>query len=97
MQREALTGNLVITTVAGLVMGRVGKLQRVFLEEAVAAADVVFYDECDRVQKNLDDLFTPATEFNMFINECAEPVSQFMLETNTRRLGNLASAYYAEL
>lgn len=97
MQREALTGNLVITTVAGLVMGRVGKLQRVFLEEAVAAADVVFYDECDRVQKNLDDLFTPATEFNMFINECAEPVSQFMLETNTRRLDNLASAYYAEL
>lgn len=97
MQREALKSNIVITTVAGLVMSRVGKLQNIYLKEVVETADVVFYDECDRVQKNLDDLFTPATEFNSFINECAEDYHQFMLESNAKRMENIASMYYAEL
>ena len=82
MQREAAKSNIVITTVAGFVMSRVGELQNIYLKEVVETADVVFYDECDRVQKNLDDLFTPATEFNSFINECAEDYHQFMLESN---------------
>lgn len=97
MQREALESNIVITTVAGLVMSRVGKLQNIFLKEVLETADVVFYDECDRVQKNLDDLFTPATEFNAFIKECAEDYHQFMLESNAKRMENIASMYYAEL
>lgn len=97
MQREALLSNLVITTVAGLTVGRVGKMQSAFLEEVIAGVDVVFYDECDRVQKNLDELFTPATEFNMFIKESSDPVRQFMLETNAQRLDNIARAYYKEL
>lgn len=97
MQREALKSNIVITTVAGLVMSRVGKLQNIFLKEVLETADVVFYDECDRVQKNLDDLFTPATEFNAFIKECAEDYHQFMLESNAKRMENIASMYYAEL
>lgn len=97
MQREALGSNIVITTVAGLVMSRVGKLQNIFLKEVLETADVVFYDECDRVQKNLDDLFTPATEFNAFIKECAEDYHQFMLESNAKRMENIASMYYAEL
>lgn len=96
MQREALKNNVVITTVAGLVMGRVGKFQNIFLKEVIETADVVFYDECDRVQKNLDDLFTPATEFNAFINECAEDYRQFMLESNAKRMENIAGMYYAE-
>ena len=97
MQREALESNIVITTVAGLVISRVGKLQNIFLKEVLETADVVFYDECDRVQKNLDDLFTPATEFNAFIKECAEDYHQFMLESNAKRMENIASMYYAEL
>ncbi len=97
MQREATKSNIVITTVAGFVMSRVGELQNIYLKEVVETADVVFYDECDRVQKNLDDLFTPATEFNSFINECAEDYHQFMLESNAKRLENIASMYYAEL
>lgn len=97
MQRDALKSNIVITTVAGLVMSRVGKLQNIFLKEVLETADVVFYDECDRVQKNLDDLFTPATEFNAFIKECAEDYHQFMLESNAKRMENISSMYYAEL
>lgn len=97
MQREAVKSNVVITTVAGLVMSRVGKLQNIYLKEVVETADVVFYDESDRVQKNLDNLFTPATEFNSFINECAEDFRQFMLESNAKRLENIESMYYAEL
>lgn len=97
MQRETAKSNIVITTVAGFVMSRVGELQNIYLKEVVETADVVFYDECDRVQKNLDDLFTPATEFNSFINECAEDYHQFMLESNAKRLENIASMYYAEL
>ncbi len=97
MQREALKSNIVITTVAGLVISRVGKLQNIFLKEVIETADVVFYDECDRVQKNLDDLFTPATEFNAFINECAEDYHQFMLKSNAKRMENISCMYYAEL
>lgn len=97
MQREAIKSNIVITTAAGLVMSRVGELQNIYLKEVIDMADVIFYDECDRVQKNLDDLFTPATEFNSFINECAEDYRQFMLESNAKRLENIASMYYAEL
>ncbi len=97
MQREALTSNIVITTVAGLVMSRVGNLQNIYLKEVLEKSDVVFYDECDRVQKNLDDLFTPATEFNSFINECADDCREFMLESNIKRMENAESAYYTEL
>lgn len=97
MQREALSSNIVITTVAGLVMSRVGKLQNIFLKEVMNTVDVVFFDECDRVQKNLDDLFTPATEFNAFIQECADEYYQFMLESNAKRMENTARMYYKEL
>lgn len=97
MQREALQSNIVITTVAGLVMSRIGPLRKLFLQEVLEHTDVVFYDECDRVQKNLDDLFTPATEFNDFIKESADEYRQFMLESNAKRMENFASLYYAEL
>ncbi|MBR1853783.1 MAG: DEAD/DEAH box helicase family protein [Lachnospiraceae bacterium] len=97
MQREATESHIVVSTVAGLVMSKVGELQDIYLKEVIDKADVVFFDECDRVQKNLDDLFTPATEFNAFINECAEDYHRFMLESNAKRLENIGSMYYAEL
>ena len=65
----------------------------IFLKEVLETADVVFYDECDRVQKNLDDLFTQATEFNAFIKECAEDYHQFMLESNAKRMENISSIF----
>lgn len=97
MQREALKSNIIITTDIGLVMSRVGKLQNIFLKEVLEMVDVVFYDECDRVQKNLDNLFTPSTEFNEFIKESAKDCYQFMLATNEKRMKNMTSMYYAEL
>lgn len=97
MQREAAKSNIVVTTVAGCAMSRVGNLQRLYLKQVVEKADVVFFDECDRVQKVLDELFAPATEFNAFIKECAEEHRQFMLESNAKRLENMAGLYYAEL
>lgn len=97
MQRNAITSNIVITTVPGMVMSRVGKKNSIFLSQIMDGFDVVFYDECDRVQKNLDDVFTPATKFNSFINECAADYYQFMLESNEKRMENVANMYYAEL
>ena len=97
MQREALKSNIVITTVAGLIMSRVEKLRKIYLEDVLETVDVVFYDECDRVQKTLDELLTPATEFNSFIKECAEGFQQFMMESNAKRMESIASLYYSEL
>lgn len=97
MQRDAVRSHIVITTVAGLVMSKTGALRDIFLKEVLETADVVFYDECDRVQKNLDELFTPATEFNSFIKECADDCRQFMLESNAKRTENISSMYYMEL
>lgn len=97
MQREALESNIVITTAAGLVISKVGKLQNIFLKEVIEAVDVVFYDECDRVQKNLDELFTPVIEFNTFMKKCAEEFHQFAMKLNLKKIENINSAYYTEL
>lgn len=97
MQREALESNVVITTVAGFVSCRVGKMQRLYLEEVIEKADVVFFDECDRAQKMLDHFIAPATEFNAFIKECAEEYHRFMLESNAKRMEDPEGMYYAEL
>ena len=60
-------------------------------------ADVVFYDECDRVQKNLDELFVPAVKFNDFINEVTDGCAQFMRKTNKERVEHIEDTYYKEL
>lgn len=97
MQREATEKNIVITTVAGMVMSRVGIQQNIFLKEIMNKADVVFYDECDRVQKNLDELFIPAVKFNDFINEVTDGCAQFMRKTNKERVEHIEDTYYKEL
>lgn len=97
MQRETFSSNIVITTVAGLAITKVGKLQNIFLKEAMETFDVIFYDECDRVQKTLDTLFIPETKFNEFINSSATDCHQFMLDTNRERMKNPDSLFYREL
>lgn len=97
MQRETTEKNIVITTVAGMVMSRVGVQQNIFLKEILDKKDVVFYDECDRVQKNLDELFVPEVKFNDFINEVTDGCAQFMRKTNKERVEHIEDTYYKEL
>lgn len=98
MQREALERKIVITTVQGMALCRVGEEQKIFLEEILKRTDVVFYDECDRVQKTLDEMFTPATEFDKFIRENADDVFHFMRQPNENRMRKtIAEQEYARL
>ena len=97
MQREALEKNIVITTVAGMVMSRAGAQQNIFLKEVLEKADVVFYDECDRVQKTLDELFVPAVKFNDFINEGSDECGQFMRKSNKERMEHIEDTRFREL
>lgn len=75
IQREALTASVVITTPQGLALAKVGSNKRLFLEQVIEQADLVVFDECDRVQSVLDELFVPETGFDTFIHESSEECS----------------------
>ncbi len=97
MRRRATESPIVITTVAGMTMAKTGELQDIFLKEIVESADVVFYDECDRIQRMLDNLFMPVTSFNDYVNKSAAGNFRYMKSSNAFRLSNLEESYYNEL
>ena len=92
MLRKAETSSIVVTTVAGLSASYIGCSRHLFLDEVLSSADVVMFDECDRVQSTLDDFFAPNTAFNDFIyaqaDGCAEdmrkPYSKIQQDKNER-------------
>ena len=97
MLRECYSSSVVITTVAGFAVSRVGKNRELFLEMVLRQADMVVFDESDRVQKTLDQLFMPETSFDSYISECAEECSSYMRMTSQKREENRAAQYYDEL
>lgn len=97
MLRECYSSSVVITTVAGFAVSRVGKNRELFLEMVLRQADMVVFDESDRVQKTLDQLFMPETSFDSYISECAEECSNYMRMTSQKREENRAAQYYDEL
>ncbi len=97
MLRECYSSSVVITTVAGFAVSRVGKNKELFLEMVLNQADLVVFDESDRVQKTLDQLFMPETSFDSYISECAEDCSSYMRMTSQKREENRAAQYYDEL
>lgn len=97
MLRECHSSSVVITTVAGFAVSRVGKNRELFLEMVLRQADMVVFDESDRVQKTLDQLFMPETSFDSYISECAEECSRYMRMTSQKREENRAAQYYDEL
>lgn len=97
MLRECYSSSVVITTVAGFAVSRVGKNKELFLEMVLDQADIVVFDESDRVQKTLDHLFMPETSFDSYISECAEDCSSYMRLTSQKREENRAAQYYDEL
>lgn len=97
MLRECYSSSVVITTVAGFAVSRVGKNRELFLEMVLRQADMVVFDESDRVQKTLDHLFMPETSFDSYISECAEECSSYMRMTSQKREENRAAQYYDEL
>ncbi|MCM1230493.1 MAG: hypothetical protein NC489_10185 [Ruminococcus flavefaciens] len=72
MYRDALKSSIVVTTVQGFAAVRIPEENQLFLEYVLQQADLVMFDECDKVQKTLDEFFTPATEFIEFIHNSAD-------------------------
>lgn len=97
MLRECYNSSVVITTVAGFAVSRIGKNRELFLEMVLRQTDMVVFDESDRVQKTLDQLFMPETSFDRYISECAEECSSYMRLTSQKREENRAVQYYDEL
>lgn len=50
MQREALTASVVITALRRLALAKAGSNKRLYLEQVFEQADLIVFDECDRVQ-----------------------------------------------
>ena len=78
MARDALTSDIVVTTPAGFAMMTVGPDRLPFFEAALRRFDVMFVDEVDRVQVQLDTLFAPEIDFQQFIRDSADYVSKCM-------------------
>lgn len=64
--------------VAGLASARIGSQKILFLEHVVNQAEIVLFDECDRVQKTLDDFFAPNISFSEFMENQADACAKDM-------------------
>lgn len=97
MQRDAQTSSIVVTTVAGFAATRIGPNRTLFVDHVINQADLVIFDECDRVQKTLDEFFTPSTAFIEFLHDVADECQADMKKESEDRLTNQNDSYYAEL
>lgn len=78
MYREVYTSNVIVTTVQGLAAIRLLGDNKLFLEYVLEQADLVIFDECDKVQKTLDEFFTPSASFDKFRQNAATLCSEAM-------------------
>lgn len=97
MLRDCYTASVVLTSVAGFAISRVGKAREPFLDVALRKFDIVIFDESDRVQKTLDQLFMPETSFNHYIKESANDCARYMNMSGFERERDRASQEYSEL
>lgn len=98
MLRDCYDASVVVTTVAGFAASRVGWNRELFLELAMRDFDLVIFDECDRVQKTLDQFFMPETKFNEYISkECSRECERFMQQSSQQRESNPALQKYDEM
>lgn len=97
MLRDCYDANVVITTVAGFTASRVGVNRELFLSLTMREFDLVVFDECDRVQKTLDQFFMPETKFNEYIQECSGDCERFMRQSSQQREANPALQKYDEM
>ena len=85
MQRACYQSSVVITTVAGLAQSRVGPEKELFMELVLRSFDLVMFDECDRAQKTLDEIFSPDTSFDQFTKDSDPARSAFVMEGSEKR------------
>lgn len=78
MYRDVYTSNVIVTTVQGLAAIRLLGDNKLFLEYVLEQADLVVFDECDKVQKTLDEFFTPSASFDKFRQNAAAFCSEAM-------------------
>lgn len=78
MYRDVYTSNVIVTTVQGLAAIRLLGDNKLFLEYVLEQADLVVFDECDKVQKTLDEFFTPSASFDKFRQNAATLCSEAM-------------------
>jgi energy-coupling factor transporter ATP-binding protein EcfA2 len=78
MYRDVYTSNVIVTTVQGLAAIRLLGDNKLFLEYELEQADLVVFDECDKVQKTLDEFFTPSASFDKFRQNAAALCSEAM-------------------
>lgn len=97
MLRECYEKSVVITTAQGFAAIKVGKNREAFANLVLDAFDMAIFDECDRVQKTLDQYFLPETRFDEYIRECGPDCGKFMQKESQEREKNPAELRYNEL
>ncbi|MDO4538149.1 MAG: hypothetical protein Q4B54_08305 [Coriobacteriales bacterium] len=89
MAREAVSARIVVSTPSGFATMRVGKDRIPFFEHAIDAADLVIFDEADRIQAQLDVAFAPERHFQDFIYLAADPTAQAMKRPGLKKTEDL--------
>ena len=97
MQRDVEEKNIVITTIPGMIMGRVGKTQKIFFEKIFKNFDLIFFDECDRAQKELDRIFTPVLSFDEYLLKGSTHFGEYIKKRNSERMKEPLNRKYNEL
>lgn len=97
MQRDAEKSDIVVTTVAGFAASHIGLGSTPFFEYVLDNADLVIFDECDKVQRQLDGFFAPTASFSDFIVECSGACKRDMEKASELERKDMNIARYDEL
>ena len=97
MQRDVEEKNIIITTIPGMIMGRIGKNQKIFFEKIFENFDLIFFDECDRAQKELDRIFTPVLSFDEYLLKGSIHFLEYIKKRNSERMKEPLNRKYNEL
>lgn len=97
MLRDCYDASVVITTAAGFAAARTGAGRELFLQLVLREFDLAVFDECDRVQKTLDQLFMPETSFDGYIRASADDCRNYMRLGGKRGEKSPAVQHYQEM
>ncbi len=97
MAREALASQVVVTTPHGFATMMVDGGRKPFFELALEDFDLVMFDEADRVQATLDDIFSPQMSFQELIHDAADPTAIAMKRDPAEKMRDLNEEGFYDL
>ena len=97
MAREVPGSQVVVTTPSGFTTMSVGRNGKLLLELALEDFDLAIFDEADRVQAQLDDIFLSQMSFQDLIHAAADPTAAAMKRQPGEKMRDLDEEEFYDL